>query len=301
MELQAWTAAQRANSVAAYNAYLAEYPRGSYAAAARVARAGLEPATRPPEAVAVQQPTQPAQPVRLVAPSAGQSFKDCADCPELVVIPSGTFTMGSNDGDADETPPHSVSSKSFAIGKYEVTQGQWKAVMGGNPSWFKECGDNCPVEKVSWDDIQQYIQMLNAKSGQRYRLPSEAEWEHAARAGSTSKWSFGSEESQLGEYAWYRANSNSSTHGVGQKKPNAFGLYDMHGNVWEWVQDCGNDNYSGAPYDGSAWTSGTCGQRVLRGGSWDNVASDTRAAVRYRDVTTLRFNFLGFRLARTAP
>ncbi len=239
------------------------------------------------------------QPTQNMA-QAGQSFKNCTDCPEMVVIPSGTFTMGNNDYN-DEKPPHNVTIRNFAMGIYEVTQGQWKAVMGNNPSSFSSCGDTCPVEAVSWDDIQQYIQKLNAKSGQQYRLPSEAEWEYAARAGSTDKWSFGSDESQLGEYAWYATNSYSSTHGVGQKKPNAFGLYDMSGNVWEWTQDCWDNSYSGASSDGSAWTTGTCGQRVLRGGSWINLASYTRAAVRVGYVTSNRNDFLGFRLARIAP
>ena len=173
--------------------------------------------------------------------------------------------------------------------------------MGSNPSKFNVCGDNCPVEQVSWDDIQQYIKKLNKKSGQQYRLPNEAEWEYAARSGSTGKWSFGSEESQLGEYAWYYGNSDAKTHGVGQKKPNAFGLYDMHGNVWEWVQDCYNDTYSGAPSDGSAWKTEACGQRVPRGGSWHDAATHTRAAVRTSDDASLRDERLGFRLARIAP
>ncbi len=214
----------------------------------------------------------------------------------MVVIPAGNFTMGGNDGAADEKPPHSVSIKRFALGKYEVTQGQWKAVMGSNPSNFKKCGNNCPVENVSWDDIQQYIHKLNARSGQQYRLPSEAQWEYAARAGSTGKWSFGSDDGQLGEYAWYGANSGSGTHRVGQKQPNAFGLYDMHGNVWEWTQDCWNKTYGGASSDGSAWTTGDCGQRVLRGGSWGKFATDTRAAIRIRFGATARNYSNGFRL-----
>jgi len=302
IESQAWAAAQRANSLAGYNAYLGEYPSGSYASAARVARAGLEPAPRaavPPVAAA-----EPAQTVRPAVPAtlaAGQVFKDCAACPELVVIPAGSFQMGSNDGDADEKPVHSVSMKSFALGKTEVMQGQWQAVMGSNPSKFKDCGANCPVEQVSWDDIQQYIQKLNALSGQRYRLPSEAEWEYAARAGSTGKWSFGNDEAQLKQHGWYSANSDSKTHPAGQKQANAFGLYDMHGNVWEWTQDCGNESYSRAPSDGSAWATGDCGLRVLRGGSWDSSPSYARAANRDRGYTAGRNDYLGFRLARMLP
>ncbi len=301
VEQQAWAAAQRANTLAAYNAYLNEYPNGSYASAARVARAGLEPAPRVAEPSPQTQPVRPAP----AAFSPGQIIKDCADCPEMVVIPAGSFTMGSNDYD-NETPPHPVNIKSFALGKFEVTQGQWKAVMGtffssGNPSHFEDCGDTCPVENLSWDVIQQYIQKLNARSGQQYRLPSEAEWEYAARAESTGKWSFGDDESQLGQYAWYDKNSDRKTHPVGQKKPNAYGLYDMHGNVWEWVQDWYNDNYRGAPTDGSAWESvGEQKLRVLRGGSWDYGPASLRSARRVGFPPAYRyFDFLGFRLART--
>jgi formylglycine-generating enzyme required for sulfatase activity len=197
-------------------------------------------------------------------------------------------------------PPHRVNIQSFALGKFEVTQGQWKAVMGNNPSHFKECGDNCPVEQVSWNDIQEYIQKLNQRSGKTYRLASEAEWEYAARAGSTGKWSFGDSESQLGEHAWYSANSGFETQRVGQKRPNAFGLYDMHGNVREWVQDCWHGNYSGAPTDGSAWTTNcTEDPRVLRGGSWISVPAYLRSADRFRYAPGNRLYDVGFRLART--
>jgi formylglycine-generating enzyme required for sulfatase activity len=232
----------------------------------------------------------------------GQAFKDCADCPELVVIPAGSFEMGSNDGDDGEKPTHRVNIRSFALGKYEVTQGQWKAVMGSNPSYFSKCGDNCPVEQVSWNDIQQYIQKLNQKTDQNYRLPSEAEWEFAARAGSSTKWSFGSDQGQLGQHAWYYSNSGSNTHPVGQKQANAFGLYDMHGNVREWVQDWYHANYSGAPSDGSAWESGgEQKSRVLRSGSWGSFPAYLRSAIRDRFTPGSRNDYLGFRLARTAP
>ena len=129
--------------------------------------------------------------------SVGLVFRDCQEayCPEMVVIPGGSFKMGSDDGDADEKPPHSVSVRQFAMGKYEVTQGQWRAVMGNNPSEFRNCGDNCPVEQVSWEDIQQFLKKLNQKTGKQYRLPSEAEWEYAARAGTTTKYWWGDKAS----------------------------------------------------------------------------------------------------------
>ena len=231
-----------------------------------------EPVRTAPVAQPSPQPAQPAQPVQATAPPPapptaqalrpGSVTKDCSDCPELVVIPAGRFIMGSNGGYADENPIHPVNIKQFAIGKTEVTQAQWQALMGSNPSEFTNCGPSCPVEKVSWDDVQQFIQKLNAKTGQSYRLPSESEWEYAARAGSQSKYSFGDSEGQLGQHAWYRENSarawyNSerSTKPVAGKQANAFGLHDMHGNVSEWVEDCYHDTYSGAPTDGSAWTT----------------------------------------------
>jgi formylglycine-generating enzyme required for sulfatase activity len=172
---------------------------------------------------------------------AQQVFKDCPECPEMVVIPAGSFMMGSPSdpeatGNPSEKPQHGVQIKSFAMGKYEVTQGQWYAVMGNFPIGKK--GSMLPVESVSWDDAQRFIAKLNKKTGWEYRLPSEAEWEYAARAQSTTEWSFGDEPYKLGNYAWYNENSRAKTHEVGQKLPNAFGLFDMHGNVWEWTQDC---------------------------------------------------------------
>ena len=158
---------------------------------------------------------------------------------EFVLIPAGKFMMGSDSGESNGKPVHEVRiSKAFYLGKHEVTQGQWQKVMGNNPSIFK--GDAIlPVENVSWEDVQEFIHKLNAKEGDtKYRLPTEAEWEYAARARTATIYSFGNDERQLGEYAWYFPNSGNKTHPVGQKKPNAWGLHDMHGNVWEWVQDC---------------------------------------------------------------
>jgi len=217
---------------------------------------------------------------------------------EFVLIPSGTFKMGSSNGESDEKPIHSVTiSEAFYMGKYEVTQKEWKAVMGDNPSSFK--GDKLPVEQVSWNDIQEFIKKLNQKEGgTKYRLPTEAEWEYAARAGSNSKWSFGDNESQLGDYAWYGSNSNSQTHPVGQKKPNKYGLYDVHGNVWEWVQDWYDSNYysSSPKTDSKGPSSGSL--RVFRGGGWYSDAEYTRSADRDFDNPEYGFSNIGFRLVR---
>ena len=228
--------------------------------------------------------------------AAGTVVKDCAECPAMVVIPAGSFVMGS-DKNANEQPTHLVNLSSFLIGKTEVTQVQWEAVMGNNPS--QSTGRTLPVEKVSWDEIQRFITKLTQKTGQSYRLPSESEWEYAARAGTTTEWSHGNDESKLGNYAWYSQNSGSKTQAVGQKLPNAFGLFDMHGNVWEWTQDCWHENYVGAPSDASAWTTNCYRDtRVLRGGSWGNSSGDLRSADRIWYIRSGQFSSFGFRLAR---
>jgi hypothetical protein len=173
-----------------------------------------------------------------------------------------------------------VATKSFYIGKYEVTQAQWKAVMGNNPSNFK--GDNLPVESVSWNDVQEFIKKLNAMTGREYRLPTEAEWEYAAREGKNNSSYEYSGSNSIGNVAWYVDNSGSTPHIVGTKQANALGIYDMSGNVWEWCQDC---------YDSS------CSPRVLRGGSWYDLASYCRVADRFYNSPGDRYNRIGFRLA----
>lgn len=230
----------------------------------------------------------------------GAIVKDCAECPEMVVIPVGSFVMGSTKN-ADEKPPHAVTVRRFLMGKTEITQKQWSDIMGSNPSQFAGCGQNCPVERVSWVDAQQFIARLNKKTGQKYRLPSEAEWEYAARAGSTTEWSFGDEGFKLRDYAVYRGNSAGyTTRVVGQKLPNAFGLFDMYGNVWEWTDDCWHENYRDAPSNGSAWKTVCDGfHRVLRGGSWYyNYPESFRSAVRLKYIPDSWSNDIGFRLAR---
>ncbi|MDR3159529.1 MAG: formylglycine-generating enzyme family protein [Zoogloeaceae bacterium] len=190
---------------------------------------------------------------------------------EFVLIPAGSFMMGSADDDQyavkNEKPAHWVTiSQPFYLGKYEVTQGEWTAVMGDNPSYFK--GRSNPVESVTWHDVQTFIERLNQKEGtNKYRLPTEAEWEYAARAGTTTRYSFGDDVDSLGRYAWHYDNSGNKTHPVGQKEPNPWGLYDMHGNVWELVQDW-EDDYSKSPVTDPRGPSGGSCCRVLRGGSW---------------------------------
>jgi formylglycine-generating enzyme required for sulfatase activity len=220
---------------------------------------------------------------------------------ELVLISAGTFKMGSNDSDAyaGERPGHTVRiTQPFYLGKYEVTQSQWQAVMGNNPSTFT--GDpNRPVDNVSWDDVQEFIRRLNSREGgTAYRLPTEAEWEYAARAGTTTRWSFGDDASQLGRYAWYEGNAGKQTHPVGQLQPNPWGLYDMYGNVWEWVQDWYGKYASDTAIDPGGPASGS--DRVFRGGSWGNATRFCRSAHRLGDAPGTRFVDLGFRLLKVA-
>lgn len=220
---------------------------------------------------------------------------------EFVLIPAGEFEMGSpsneTEKDTDESPLHHVKiEKAFYIGKFEVTQKQWREVMGENPSFLDS--DNLPVEQVSWNNVQGFIKKLNEKEGtNKYRLPSEAEWEYSARGGATTIYSFGDDESKLSEYAWYSDNSNGKTHEVGQKKPNPWGLYDMHGNVNEWVQDIYHSNYNDAPVDGSAW-EGIGPLRVLRGCDLFTLADECRTAFRGFSPPNGRDFYIGFRLMR---
>lgn len=200
---------------------------------------------------------------------------------------------------------HKVTfAKPFAMSVTPVTQAQWQAVMGKNPSEFVNCGSKCPVENVSWDDIQIFILRLNAKTGKHYRLPTEAEWEYACRAGTASTYCGGN---TLEEVAWFEGNSDNSTHPVAEKKPNAWGLYDMSGNLWEWVEDCYRDDLQdAAPVNGGARSQNTapqlgenCPSRVLRGGSWHNSAQDLVATRRSAEDPSVRVHSIGFRLARS--
>jgi formylglycine-generating enzyme required for sulfatase activity len=231
------------------------------------------------------------------------SFKDCPECPEMISLPAGSFVMGSdivNEEDAN-WPKRSVKVNAFAMSKFEVLQDEWHAIMGNRPGGFK--GERLPVEQITWKLAKEFTRKLSEKTGKNYRLASEAEWEYAARAGTESDYYFGNEVDRLPEHAWFEENSNETTHTVGQKLPNKFGLYDMYGNVAEWTDDCWNKNYVGAPSDGSAWVTGDCSVRVVRGGSWFNKTRSFKSSSRMKFSSEIRYSSrgLGLRIVREAP
>jgi formylglycine-generating enzyme required for sulfatase activity len=244
----------------------------------------------------------------------GDAFRECAkDCPELVVLPPGEFMMGSpadEPGRQDnEDPLHKVTiSQPFAVSKFEVTFADWDACVsvGGCPrddrasdiGWGR---DRRPVIFVSWDDAQKYVAWLSWMTGKTYRLLTAAEWEYAARAGTTTAYSWGDEIGRNNANCdgcgsqW----DNTKTAPVGSFAPSSFGLHDMHGNVWEWVEDCNTSTYKGAPTDGSAWTTGDCSRRVIRSGSWAVGPGSLRSALQSASPAFTRLSDMGFRVART--
>ena len=238
----------------------------------------------------------------------GSHFKECATgCPTMVVVPAGKFMMGSPESEKDrseaEGPQHEVTiAKSFAVGRTEVTFAEWDTCVAAGACKAPEAawgrGDR-PVINVNWDDAKQYVAWLSRITGKEYRLLTEAEWEYAARAGSQTRFSFGDDELRLDRQVWYSRNSDNRTQPVGRKAANAFGLHDMHGNVYEWVEDPWHDSYEGAPTDGSLWVKEGESRRVVRGGSWLDGPQYLRAADRGAFSPGDRMIGLGFRLART--
>ncbi len=291
----AFDIAKDTNTPQSYQSFLNRHSSSRYAAEARRLQKALEDAAKPKP---VQTPaTTPNKPN---LPAAIQKLEA-----DMVSVAGGSFTMGCKDAqrdgscEDDEKPAHTVRVSDFSIGKYEVTQAQWRAVMGSDPSelYNKGC-DQCPVERVSWNDIQDFLKKLNAQTGKRYRLPTEAEWEYAARGGNQSRGYLYSGSNTIDEVAWYDDNSGGNTRPVGGKKHNELGLYDMSGNVWEWCEDDWHSNYNGAPTDGRAWVdSSRASNRVNRGGGWISVARYCRAALRDSNTPTFRSYSLGFRLA----
>jgi formylglycine-generating enzyme required for sulfatase activity len=324
VEMLFWQSIQASTVAGDYEAHLDRFPGGTFAPLARSRLAALSPPAASP---------QPAIP-------AGTAIRDCPECPELVTIPPGSFRMGDLEGTGrrNESPVHDVRlNVPPAIGRFEVTVGQFDAFVfatgydTGNQCyvfdgrrWVDQPGKNWrdpgyqqsildPVTCVSWEDAKAYAAWLTQKTGKTYRLPSEAEWEYAARAGTQARYAFNGGPNDLCAYgngadrgSVFDWRNNDCSDGFSQRtspagkfRANGFGLHDMLGNLWEWVEDCSHDQYGGAPADGSAWvTGGDCGRRMLRGGSWDSRPENLRAAFRVGDRGNARYNFLGFRIAR---
>jgi len=333
-ELAFWNSVRDSTHAGDYEAYLKAYPKGRFAALAqaRIARlrapagaaaagtaagtaarpaagpaaAGTAPArakaapTKPPAA------TTPAPAHIALSPRASGEIRDCQSCPVLVSLPAGRFAMGNNASDPSERPVHQVVIDApFAIGKFEVTVQQWNACATANgcPKMAQatNANPNAPVRDVSWDDAQQYLKWLGMISGQPYRLPTEAEWEFAARGGTATPYWWGD------KMATGKANckecgppwTDTGPASVGSFPANGYGLHDTSGSVWEWVADCWHNNYKDAPFDGSAWDEPNCRVRVIRGGSWREGAAYMVASTRFRYDASVRQAQNGFRVARS--
>lgn len=276
------------------------------------AHAAPEPTRRAPAPApkAVPEPTQQtptvsSAPGKSAIDVAGSEFKDCDMCPVLVKVPRGEFTMGSNANDPSEKPAHHVSiSQPFAIGKYEVTTEQWEACVAANAckpiSTIASAPKRAPVRDVSWDDAQQYLKWLSKLSDKSYRLPTEAEWEFAARGATTTRYWWG-EQMQSGKANCKGCGEpwqSESPRTVGSFAANPFGLHDVNGSVWEWVADCWHSSYRGAPDNGKAWDEKNCQVRVIRGGSWQNDAAYMFSSTRFKYDASVRESQNGFRVVR---
>jgi formylglycine-generating enzyme required for sulfatase activity len=329
-ELAFWESIKDSNQAGDYEAYLKAYPKGRFAALAqaRIARLRVAQPQGPAAASAAPKPKEtpapahdtvpkPPPPAKVPAPVvtaptparaavAGADIKDCAACPTLVSIPAGVFTMGNNTSDPSEKPAHAVTvGTPFAIGRYEVSVQEWNAcaAAGACPKIAQRqgTGANAPMRDVSWDDAQQYVKWLATASGKPYRLPTEAEWELAARGGASTRFWWGEQMAQG------KANckdcgkpwADDAPANVGSFAANPYGLYDTSGSVWEWVADCWHNNYKGAPGDGRAWDEPDCRVRVIRGGSWREGASYMVASTRFKYDASVRHSQNGFRVARS--
>ena len=233
----------------------------------------------------------------LLLPLASNAQKTKAPNIEMVFVKGGTFTMGCTeeqiDCEGDESPAHKVTLSDYSIGKYEITQAQWRAVMGNNPSTFSGC-DDCPVENISWQDASAFCKQLSRLTGKKYSLPTEAQWEYAARGGSKGKRQMYAGSDKIAEVSWYSANADKRTHEVGTKKPNELGIYDLSGNVWEWCSDW-YGGYTSAEQTNPQGASDRT-TRVLRGGGWRDDAQNCRTAFRGNSAPTFNNSNIGFRV-----
>jgi formylglycine-generating enzyme required for sulfatase activity len=337
-ELTFWDSIKDSNYASDYEAYLKAYPNGRFATLARArierlkAAAGAQkpqtaPTSPPPQAATPAAPAAPApqpqrpaaaspapvpaparsptQPAAKTSTAASGESKDCATCPVMVSLPAGSFTMGSNSDDPSEKPPHRVTiAAPFAIGKYEVTVEQWNACADASacPRLAAENNSlkNAPARDLSWDDAQLYVKWLAKTTGKPYRLPTEAEWEYADRAGTTSKYWWGDQMRKghanckdCGD-PWHKEGPES----VGSFAANPYGLHDMNGSVWEWVGDCWHNSYQNAPNDGRAWDAPGCNMRVIRGGSWREGSDYMLTSTRFKYSQSVRQSQDGFRVAK---
>lgn len=336
-EMTFWESIKDSTHVSDYEAYLKAYPKGKFVALAqaRIARlrAAAPKGAAPAETAAVKPSppaTAPAKVAREAAPApakpepkapavvmpppvltagppakAGAEITDCPACPVMISIPAGSFTMGSNSSDASEKPAHAVTvSAPFAIGKYEVTVAQWNACADANACPRLLAASNpspaSPVRDVSWDDVQVYVKWLSTTTGKTYRLPTEAEWEYAARAGTSTRYWWG-EQMAAGKANCkdcgppWRADTPGK---AGSFAPNPWGLYDVNGSVWEWVADCWHNSFKDAPSDAKAWDAPNCSVRVIRGGSWREGAAYMVSSSRFKYDASVRHAQNGFRVAR---
>jgi formylglycine-generating enzyme required for sulfatase activity len=304
-----WNSVKDSDDSEMFKEYIREFPGGGFS---RLARLKIKKLKAKKKVAVVKVPisalSNPAAPTIGINPQRykpGDTFKDCSKCPEMVVIPAGRFPMGSlkMKGGSDSKPIHRVTiPKPIAVGKYEVIQAEYSFVLGYNPSNIK--ANRNPVEQVSWDDAQKFVRKLSMKTGKKYSLLSEAVWEYAARSGTTTMYSWGNGSGRNNANCvgcssyWENRGGFNGPAPVGSFRANAFGLYDMHGNVWEWVGDCWNDNYDSAPTNGKVWKNGLCSQRVLRGGSWNAGTSTMRSSTRGSGESGGRDSDIGFRVAR---
>ncbi|MEO7497754.1 MAG: formylglycine-generating enzyme family protein [Massilia sp.] len=335
-ELAFWESVKDSQHVSDYEAYLKAYPKGRFAALAQArierlhsgakgggapeATAAAEakpatpakqaPAAKPKPPALVKARPQEEDTARVEAPAAGQvmlaELKDCPVCPALIALRAGSFMMGSNASDPSERPAHRVAlAVPFAIGKYEVTMEQWKACADAGACQRTSLGANyraaAPMRDVSWDDVQQYVKWLDATSGKSYRLPTEAEWEYAARGGTATPYWWG-EKLIAGKANCKDCGEPWRSDGpadVGSFGANPYGLYDINGGVWEWVSDCWHPSFKNAPANGSAWDEPNCSVRVIRGGSWREDASYMLSSTRFKYDASVRNAQNGFRVARS--
>lgn len=339
-ELLFWDSIKNSNQASDYEAYLESYPKGRFSSLARSRLERLKAAAKtspampadaprsPPAAQkpvdaprpaaapaqkpeAVSRPAAPTPPPAATAPAAPVSVsesKDCPNCPALINLPASAFTMGSDSGDASERPAHHVSiAKPFAIGKYEITVEQWNlcAEAGACPRIpsLANAVKNSPARDLSWEDAQAYVKWLSKTTGKSYRLPTEVEWEYAARGGSSSRFWWGA-QMQASKAAcrdcgqpWQK----DAPLPVGSFAANTFGLHDVSGSVWEWVADCWHSSYKGAPVDARPWEEANCRVRVIRGGSWLDSTDYMPVTTRFKYDANVRYTQNGFRVVRDLP